>query len=165
MVFNYLVIFVFILCMLLGIYFVKIGLRIIIDARSTRRWPWTEGKIVDAGIKESDMVAMTSRNTPKDQKWYTPKVHYVYEAHGRQMKSDSVSLSGGMSYGSERSARRFLKKYPVGSTHRVYYSPEDATRSTLELGLRPVHTIWLLGGIMAILMSVFAIWLQCWKTR
>ena len=111
-----------------------------------RNWESTECQITAAQIESHRSDDGTS---------YGAKFTYKYEVDGNEYSCDENSLFE--VNGSHRSAKRKLKKHPVGSTTNCFYDPDDPSDALLNreltwgmlFGLLPLIFIAVGGGIMS----------------
>lgn len=117
-------------------------------ARSTLRWSATEGKVVASKVR----VKHARTNDPGDlgSEMRVAAITYLYTVEGRQHQGRRVAP------GPFPPSARACRRYPKGSSCRVYYDPQRPGRSVLEPGPSAFH--WLL-VIFGALMTLASVWL------
>lgn len=96
---------------------------------SSRRWPTTEGEVLDSRAE----VDPTS--DPGDLS-YRPKVRYRYRVNDREYVSENLTYKGYST--AQEVVEAMAGRYPTGSQVQVYYHPRHPNRAVLE----PGTTLW-----------------------
>jgi len=110
------------------------------QARQSASWPQT-----DAEITKSEVVREDEKGKPA----WDPKISYRYTVDGKNFTSSKVSWRS-FSTSIYIHAEEVATKYPVGSVHKAFYSPDDPSKSILESG-----TNWMVNlGLFAPLFFV-----------
>jgi len=136
---------------LLGAFFLWIGVKILHTANASKSWPTVTGKVVSSsvGTQRGDKGGIT----------YHGEVLYEYVVDGKTLSSHELSFGD---YGSNdpSHAREVVNKYPVGTVVTVHYSPSNPEKAVLEPGIIG-HTYFvpIFGAIFftgPLLMFIFA---------
>lgn len=101
------------------------------QARQSSSWPQTEAKIT-----KSEVVRESRRGKPS----WNPKISYHFTVEGREYTSSQVSWRG-FATPIPAHAEEVAEKYPVGSVHKVFYSPDDPSQCVLESGTNWLVTL------------------------
>lgn len=125
------------------------------DAVESPHWPSVAGTMRQSFIEEKS-VRQRARSVE-----FRPQVEYEYIVDGHTYRGSRISAAGriadegGFEHLSRDYARLKVERYPVGSTQRVYYRPEDPGRSVLERGHGAGHDAsgWAI-GILLVMGSV-----------
>lgn len=121
------------------------GLRVIVLARKTLKWPYVGGKIEESRIKFGAGDLM-------------PHIVFSYsvgEQNYRQQMKFPVDITP-----SQEFAKSYVDKFPVGYLVQVFYDPDNPEVATIEPG--PAEGDWLILAIglamliVGILMFFFA---------
>ncbi|QDV19004.1 hypothetical protein Pan153_36650 [Gimesia panareensis] len=94
------------------------------EARQSANWPQTEAEITQSEVK-------TGQNRAKPA--WTPVVSYRYSVDGKNYTSSDIAFRS-FETPIPSHAEEVVEKYPVGSKHPVFYSPEDHSKAVLEKG-------------------------------
>lgn len=160
--------------LILGVVFLAAGIGLSIwghgmleEARASADWPTVSGTIVSSDVSVSKSTS-GSGSKRKTSTVYEPSITYKYEVDGKPFTSSRVTTNDYSSSSSKR-AYRIVKKYPEGSTAKVYYNPDEPYLSVLEPGttfmsylpfgagllFAVVGGLVLLGGIFRIIKKIF----------
>lgn len=113
------------------------------QARQSASWPQT-----DAEITKSEVVKDDVRGKPS----WDPKISYRYTVNGKDFTSSNVSWRS-FNTPIYSHAEEVANKYPVGSMHKTFYSPDDPSRSVLESGTNWMVTLNLFFPLLFVLMG------------
>ncbi len=119
------------------------GLPMYRRAQASLTWPTTTGTIQTSELQKSFQKGKTR---------YSPSVSYAYEVDGTPRTFNYIWASGGDSSGDQSRQQAVVDKYPVGSTVKVFYDPENPDFAILEPGITATNSI-VLGGGGAILLA------------
>ena len=110
----------------------------VLEWQSAQSWPEAEAEILSSEIEEHDGDDSTS---------YSAEFTYRYKVGGKFYTNDRYTFL--RTSGSRKSARKLLKKYPVGSTTRVSYNPDDPNESVMDnrMGWRLLYALFPLAFI------------------
>lgn len=114
-----------------GPFLVKPTINSFNQARQSNNWPQTEAEITHSEIVRGDRRGKTS---------WDPKISYRYTVDGRTHTSTRVAWRGFESPIYSH-AEEVVNKYPVGSRHQAFYSPEDHSLAVLEKGTNWLVTL------------------------
>jgi hypothetical protein len=119
-----------------GMYESWLGYLAIRGANSSRNWPFVYGKVKSAQIAE--------RQQPGEP-GVRPSIVYEYIVDERSFTGTLVAFGMQPNYFSGNSfARRYIDRYPAGSTALVYYDPLLPDQCVLESG----WTVWTLAPML-----------------
>ncbi|QDV44047.1 hypothetical protein Enr13x_39080 [Stieleria neptunia] len=134
-----------------GAWFAVSGLASFVVQWRASRWPTVEG-----AIRRAEVVP------GKD--YYFVRLEYAFTVDGVEYTSDDVYLNsgiGGISVASETmgaktqaSAERLRENYPVGKSVKVYYQPQNPSRSALVIETTGILVIGLFGLVLAAIAFV-----------
>lgn len=97
----------------------------IVEARASRSWSSTPGKITVSRVE-------SRRN--RDSTMYAHHVEYTFAVEGVPHTGSRVWVNDGWSSGSSVGAKRTVSQYPVGCTTTVYYDPDAPEVCVLQNG-------------------------------
>ena len=106
------------------------GIRVIVVARKSLKWPCVGGKI------EESKINFGSRDL-------LPHIVFSYSV-GQQNYLQTMTFPGDITPSQEFS-KSYIEKYPVGFLVQVYYNPQNPEEVTLEPG--PAQGDWLILAI------------------
>lgn len=120
------------------------------DAVESPRWPSVTGTMLQAFIEEK---AVRQRERSVE---FRPQVEYEYVVNGQTYRGNRISAAGlvadegGFEFLSRDYAKLKVDQYPERSKQRVYYRPEDPSRSVLETGNGAGHDAsgWAVGILL-----------------
>jgi hypothetical protein len=121
------------------------GLPMYRRAEASLNWPTTSGT-----VETSEVTSSFTKGKTK----YSPSVSYSYDVNGMRQTSNSIWASGGDSSTVKSVHQAVVDKYPVGSTVKVFYDPEDPAYAILEPGITSTNYIVLGGGGATMLAGV-----------
>lgn len=115
--------------------FVLIGLFLLLRSKRDKakaaqslNWPSAVGKVID-----SRMIESTSTDSDGDSSTtYRPHVQYEYEVMGASYTNDKIKVGMVVSTSAVKKVQETLARFPVGSTVKVYYDPNNPADSVLE---------------------------------
>lgn len=112
---------------LVGALTAGFGIRSVLHAGESSRWPSTSGTVIRSEMREK-------RGT-RSGLTYHADVEYEYTVNEQRHTSKRVAFGD---YGTSNPghARSILNRYPKGKAVTVYYSPADPQNSVLENGLK-----------------------------
>lgn len=110
------------------------GGRLMVDAVRSNSWPRAEGRVVRSELASISEFAPGAELPTR----YWPEVEYAYAVDGEEFQGDAIRLDGlrrgpGMGDGREE-AEAVLAQYPVGEAVDVYYDPKRPRTATLIRG-------------------------------
>ncbi len=126
------------------------------NARATEQWPQTDGEVLESSLQESQ---------GDDGILYSAHVVYRYALDGGEFESSRIWYGGQYSTGDRSEIFEVVKRFPVGSSVTVYYSPDKPSESVLIPGtfvvsqvLSIIGFIFLaVGGFLLLLMVRFMV--------
>ena len=116
------------------------GIADVLDGIQSRSWTATDGTIT---LSKMESGTARRRRSFRRRTYYSPQIQYRYRAGDRELlgeriSADNVRFLGMKTIDSSRTdaaeVEQIVSRYPVGSTARVYYDPDDPTRALLEPG-------------------------------
>ena len=122
-----------IILLLIGGVFTTIGIvtglvfgrPILNKAKASEQWPQTQGEVLESELHESQDDNSTT---------YAAHVIYRYSLDGGEFESDRIWFGGDYSTSNRSAMFEIVKKYSVGQTITVYYSPDDPAEAVLMPG-------------------------------
>jgi hypothetical protein len=134
-----------------GVGLLVAGLRDVLRAARTRRWPTAPGTIVSAEELQH------SREMPPEagggtRIHYDARIHYEYSV-GRVHIGSTVVRLGPTESSNEARAQSTLARYLPGQQVPVSYNPKDPTDSVLEPGLHPLDFSRALVGLILLVLA------------
>lgn len=105
------------------------GVRQFMRAQASEAWPTVTGVITIAELGKQ------MGNERDESTTYSADISYDYLVNDRSYVNGAVSFDG-VTSSDPATARRILKRYPVGKQVTVYYNPAAPQEAVLEPGLR-----------------------------
>ena len=102
-----------------------------IEGWAALRWPVVEGEITSSKVKQIPGVRRFGYGGPS----YEPSVAYSYRVLGTTYSGTRLRFGGEPTDYYQDNTYAKLAQYPVGTTVRVHYQPDDPSRSVLEPGV------------------------------
>lgn len=134
-----------------GVGLLVAGLRDVLRAARTRRWPTAPGTIVSA-----EELQHTREMPPESgggtRIHYEARIHYEYSV-GRVHIGSTVVRLGPTESSNEAQAQSTLARYLPGQQVQVSYNPQDPTDSVLEPGLHPLDFSRALVGLILLVLA------------
>jgi len=113
-------------------------------------WPSTEGTVISGSVE-------TSHSTKGGSKSW-PVIRYSFSVKGVEYESDRYSST--VARGSSFWAKEVVENHPAGSTIRVFYNPDDPSKSLLDRGFQK-DDIWMTFLSLSIsILLIYALKLQ-----
>lgn len=138
--------------LIIGILVLFFGVKELIKAMVSKKWPTTIGKIVSSEVYRDTILkdvkkakndgklpdsiekfVSTQANTSRGKPTYEVDVFYNYSVNNIEYSSNKVSF-GGEAYNNPRFAQRIVNRYPQGKDITVYYNRDNPEESVLEPG-------------------------------
>lgn len=130
--------------MLVGVILTLVGIFNLVKASASKRWPSTNGKVIDAKVR----VSTSTDNEGSTSTSYVPHIEYEYRVNNAPYTSTRRTIGSGQTgYGSRNRANAIVEQYPVGKSVPVYYDPQNPKYGVLQTGFAASVFIWLLLGI------------------
>ncbi len=121
------------------------GLPMYRRAQESQTWPTATGT-----IQASEVTSFFQKGKTK----YSPSVSYTYDVNGRSLTSNLIWASGGDTSTVKSQQQDVVDKYPVGSTVKVFYDPENPEFAILEPGITSTNYIVLGAGGAILLVGI-----------
>ncbi|MCP3168789.1 DUF3592 domain-containing protein [Myxococcus qinghaiensis] len=135
-----------IICALLaaaGFVFVFAGLKDVLRALHSRRWPTVPGTVLSAEEVEH-RLPVPGQTEPRVH--YEARVQYEYSV-GRVLVGTATLRVDPAARTNPDDAQATLRRYPPGQAVRVAYNPEDPTDAVLEPGAHAPSFVRLVVGL------------------
>lgn len=141
-----------IIFMAVGGFFVVQGAREWLLAGASAGWPTVQGTVT-----HSEVTRHTSTSKGRTRTSYNARIEFDYEIDGVRHHGNRRTYR--VTSSSQSGAQEAVDRYPVGSTVRVSYDPDDRTRAVLEPGWDWSNPIPIGVGLFAIAFAGFIRWL------
>lgn len=131
---------------LLGVALAVGGGRVFYRAWASERWPQVQGTVKASSVD-------TQRT--KRSALFVPRVRYDYAVGGQSFSSEVLAFTN-VASGDSSEAHDVVRRYPVGASVAVHYSPDEPQLACLECGRAGVAD----GVVMAagLVLTAFALW-------
>ena len=113
-------------------------------AARQRSWPIAPGKVTSSDVHQYEEWSSSDSGSRRLQTMYRADVVYSYEVAGVRYTGDKAKTGGGVSSNIEAIARRTAERFPVGTTLKVHYDPQNPAESALNPGSRWLLLLWLI---------------------
>lgn len=134
------------------------GVRQFLQAKASTAWPTVTGVITVAELGKQ------MGNEQDESTTYSADLSYDYLVNDHSYVNGAVSFAGVKSR-DPSTARRILKRYPVGKQVTVYYNPDDPQDAVLEPGLRGGSWFLPLFGTLFVAVGVGLFFFLRWIGR
>lgn len=134
------------------------GVRQFMQAKASAAWPTVTGVITVAELGKQ------MGNERDESTTYSADISYDYLVNDRSYVNGAVSFDGVKS-SDPATARRILKRYPVGKQVAVYYNPNDPQDAVLEPGLHGGSWFLPLFGALFVAVGVGLFFFLRWIGR
>lgn len=139
-----------IILLVVGIVVLILDIRSLLLSRYSEEWRQVDGKIIRSEL-------YSTRGTSNSGVAYKPEIEYTYCVDGQMFNSKRIYFGSDIMSGSNKSrSKRYVQKYPVDATVKVYYNPMKLKMSVLEGG---IHSELIVGMILGLLFCAIAIYL------
>ncbi len=122
-------------------------------AARSRRWPSVPGRIVSSDVVDVSRKVQVGDELEKLVHEHRVEIRYEFTLKGVLFSGIDVGEALEQST-DERRAHERVAKYPKGAEVRIFYSPEDPTRSVLEPGIRAATWIPVLVALALIVTGI-----------
>lgn len=136
--------------MAIGVFFLTLVYNSIKSGMESAKWPFTEGKIIKSEVVKQEDLHLGSGHTKTTT--YSAKIEYEYSVSSQNYRGGSIKF--GDEYAVKEEANKYVHKYPLGATVRVYYNPQKADMSVLEPGLK-LNVVGVIFALVFICLAVF----------
>lgn len=130
----------------IGVVVAGFGVRAILQARESSRWPSVPGIIQSSSVERSSGT--------KGGTTYKPKIKYTYSVAGTEYTGNLIAFGLANVSAGGKFAEEYIQKYPKGKNVQVFYSPTDCKTSVLEHGLTKRSFVLFAFGIMFAAMGL-----------
>ena len=134
---------------LLGLVLVGGGVRVLLRAARSKRWPTVPGRVVESGTATRVRPPVAEGEGPlpsSAQTVHLPVIRYEYPVKSVVFSSNDIGFGATESSSSEQAAA-VAARYPVGREVSVFYDPKDPTEACLEPGAQGTTYIPLAVGV------------------
>jgi hypothetical protein len=128
---------------LAGVVTLFAGLKHLLEAAASRRWPSVPGRVVSSDVTDVSRKVQTGDEPEKLVHEHRVEVRYEYTLKGVLFSGIDLGEAPEQST-DERWAHERAAKFPKGAEVQVFYSPKDPTRSVLEPGIRAASWVGVL---------------------
>ena len=101
-------------------------------ARDARTWPAVDGRVIRSEIDVSKKIVPLGRFRRTHVEFYALRIEYEYEVDGQRFTGDRVTLAANPCGYDRAEVERWTRKYPLGGTISVHYSPTHPEHSVVE---------------------------------
>lgn len=133
-----------VILILLGAGFIIAGLVTKQRAKAASSWPTTQG-----AIHKFELIKNVSRSSGIRSTSYVPDLEYQYTVMGEVFTGKRLSF-GTKNFTYDQS-QEIAAKYPVSARIPVYYNPQKASDSVLEMTPMGAGTLIIIGIVSAVL--------------
>lgn len=138
--------------LILGLAFLIVGTRLVLEGKRSDSWPQVEGRIVKSTVKHErkkrQRPGSSFQNKPAGTSFY-PVIQYAYSVGGTKYEGTRIGIVS-RGYAWRRKAQDAAAKYPVGKNVQVHYDASSPGQSMLETGSNAL--LYLLPVLGAIFM-------------
>lgn len=134
---------------LVGLVLFGGGLRALLRAAGSRRWPTVPGKVVESGVatRVAPAVIPDERELPsREQTVHRPVIRYEYTVKSIVFSSNDIGF-GATESSSSGQAGNLAARFPVGREVTVHYDPDDPSEACLQPGIQSTTFIPLVVGL------------------
>ncbi len=111
------------LFLIIGLIFVAIGVFVVKNSQSVKKWPATKGVVIESKV-------VSHFDSESNHSMYAPAITYTYEVGGKQYQNSDYAFVN-ISYSDPSKAEEIVKKFPPGKKVIVYYNPENPYKAVL----------------------------------
>ncbi|MHB8876539.1 MAG: DUF3592 domain-containing protein [Myxococcaceae bacterium] len=150
---------------LVGLVFVGGGIRLLLRAARSARWPTVPGKVVESGTAARVGPSVGDGELPAGPQTVTrPVIRYEYTVKNVVFSSNDIGF-GATESSDSKLAKTFAARYPAGAEVTVHYDPSDSSEACLEPGVRGATWLTLavglgLMGLAAAMWAVLLVFLR-----
>jgi hypothetical protein len=139
-----------------GIVTFFLGLRRLVTAGASSKWPHVKGEILTAKLEEE--ADDSGEGGPKV---FRAAVTYRYTVDGKAFEGDRIDLND-LATSNPAPAQDALRAFSAGSSVDVFYEPKEPSRSVLRPGISGASAILPSVGVVLVVLglSMFGI---VWK--
>ena len=154
---------------LIGLVVAGGGIRALLRAAASRRWPTVPGEVVESGVatRVAPAVSPGEGELPsQEHPVHRPVIRYEYTVKSVVFSSNDIGFGATESSSASR-AGELAARFPVGTKVKVHYDPNDSSEACLEPGIQSTTYIPLvvglgMSGLGAAMWSVFQAFLRRW---
>jgi hypothetical protein len=104
-----------------------------LQSRQALGWPTVDARVTQSQVDVSKKASGFRRSRTSFADYYTAVIRYEYVVNGQRFIGRRVALDASPSSGFDREdAERWVRRYPVGATLRIHYSPHDPEQSVID---------------------------------
>lgn len=146
--FGYIFPYIFVVAGAISLIF---GARQLQDAKESEDWPTAGGTILSVAVKKHTTRHSSGSGPSRSSTSWAVDVEYEFEVDGAKHQGDRLAF-GQVSFNKRREAQAKADEYPEGREVKVYYNPEDLSKSCLETGIKT--GVWILLGLGTVFFVV-----------
>jgi hypothetical protein len=130
------------------------GVRGLVRAKSSVNWPTTQGNITRSKVDE---VRDTGGHDGLKETVYHARISYLYTVDGKDYMGKRVAYGD---HGTNHASgpRATVRKYPVGTTTKVFYMQDNPDECLLEPGIHGQAFVLPGIGIFILSISLLVLW-------
>jgi hypothetical protein len=98
-----------------------------VQATASQTWPSVPGQIVTSEVRHS-----TSSSDGHSSTTYSPHIEFTYTVNEQTYQGKHIGFGLTISTSSISDARKMVYRFAVGSTHKVFYNPQNPVEAVLE---------------------------------
>jgi hypothetical protein len=130
----------------IGVYFLVQALAALYEARRSRHWPSTSGRVVESQVQKVRGV---------DGPGYRAEISYVYTVAGHEYVGNRAAFANFMHSSWSGRAARVVRRFPKGACIAVFHDPDEPQESVLVTGFnRDVIGV----SVLALALIVLGTW-------
>ena len=115
---------------IIGPIFLLVSLAMWQHAKDLKNWKTAQARVIRSDVETSTKLAGHRPGRMAKIYDYTPRIEYTYTVDGERFSDDNIGPSGLTSY-SRSDAEQWTRKYPLGSTITIHYSPSKPDWSAI----------------------------------
>jgi len=118
--------------LILGPVLALLGAALDHQASQAQGWSTLEARVLQSRVEVVKKASSWRRGRTSFQDYYNAVIQYEYVVNGQQLTGERIGLDPSVSSGFARSeAERWVRRYPVGATVKIHYSPRDPSQSVI----------------------------------
>ena len=121
-----------------------------LESRNVREWPAVDAHVIQSEIEVSKKIVPLGRSRRTHIDFFALRIEYEYEVNGERFTGNRMSLASNPCGYDRAEIEQWTRKFPLGATIPVHYSPAHPERSVVECTGGP-GPMGLAFGILAIL--------------
>ncbi|MCC7163579.1 MAG: DUF3592 domain-containing protein [Anaerolineae bacterium] len=118
-------------------------------ARAAANWNAVQGQVLESVVEQYQYSSDDGTSTG-----YRARVIYGYRVGGRDYVGERINFGSTVHSSIKSLAENQARKFPTGSSVRVYYNPKDPNDAALEKSTPASLLLYVIGGIMFLVALV-----------